>query len=201
MPPSEPQVPGAFGRYPSPHAVAIKRARRGFAFEGGSAGRELSIAPFEATSAFCVFIFFRAMFGIVEHGFVKSRLDNYVFLAGPCAQVDEPAAFTAERKIGVNRAVGGDAANGATQFHREFWNSLPRTHPRERRLAIDGKPQARIGKGFTETGEISTRAGGPKISVTRPKRSYSFEAVISMVASVPGGGSSEASVRPANSVT
>src|ERR1700692_4038266 len=55
----------------------------------------------------------------VKFGFVEDRVGNHILFAGPRAEIGEPAAFTAKRKILVEIRVGGPLADGAAMLHGE----------------------------------------------------------------------------------
>src|SRR5690242_18348386 len=69
MPTSEPNVPGAFGAYPTPSAVAMARAKPGFSLED-------SVDGFIGLSSG---VFLRLEF--VKLGFVEYRVGHHVFFA------------------------------------------------------------------------------------------------------------------------
>jgi hypothetical protein len=50
-------------------------------------------------------------------GFVEGWVADYVFFAGPIAEVGETAAFAAEGEIGVCFGAGWFVANGAEALH------------------------------------------------------------------------------------
>jgi hypothetical protein len=50
-------------------------------------------------------------------GFVEDWVADYVFFAGPVAEVEEAAAFAAEREVGAYFGVGWFAADGAAVLH------------------------------------------------------------------------------------
>jgi len=49
--------------------------------------------------------------------FVEDRVADYVFFARPVAEVEEAAAFAAERKVGACFGVGWFAADGTAVLH------------------------------------------------------------------------------------
>jgi hypothetical protein len=55
--------------------------------------------------------------GIFGSGFVEYGFADYVFFAGPGAEVEEFAAFAAEREVGVGVGVRGLLANWTVVFH------------------------------------------------------------------------------------
>jgi hypothetical protein len=54
---------------------------------------------------------------VFEESIVDGGLADYVFLAGPVAEVEELAAFAAEREFRDGRGVRGLFADGAAEFH------------------------------------------------------------------------------------
>ena len=70
----------------------------------------------DAARSVFVFIFWTA-FHVFEERFVHGGFADYVFLAGPRAQVEKFAAFAAERKFGVSVRVRGLLADGAAELH------------------------------------------------------------------------------------
>ena len=54
---------------------------------------------------------------VFEFGFVEDRRANFVFLAGPVAEIEQPAAFAAEREIGTALRVRWLAADGTACRH------------------------------------------------------------------------------------
>src|SRR5690348_2299096 len=103
-PTTEPQVPGAFGRYPAPPAVAKKSDRTGLR------GVE------EALPSVFGFMGFGKLV-CLRRGFIQSRPGNSVFLAGPVAKVGHAAAFAAKREILARRGIRRLLANGTSPFH------------------------------------------------------------------------------------
>src|SRR6202158_6459113 len=104
--------------YPTPSAVAIASASRGF-LRGVSGAAVASVVgvirviqilvqrkddgvPLASTSVF----------------FSEDRFGHHVLLAGPVPQVPFPAAFAAKRKVCMNRGGGLRFANGGLVFHR-----------------------------------------------------------------------------------
>ena len=59
----------------------------------------------------------RFLVGIFRRGFVDYWLADYVFFAGPGAEVEEFATFAAEGKVRVRVGICGLAANWAMEFH------------------------------------------------------------------------------------
>ena len=57
--------------------------------------------------------------GIFWHRFVEDWLADYVFFAGPIAEVEEAATLAAEWEIGARFGVGWFAADGAERSHRD----------------------------------------------------------------------------------
>ena len=61
------------------------------------------------------------IFGVVIHVFeecfVHGRFADHVFFAGPGAEVEEIAAFAAERKFGARVRIRGLFADGAAVLH------------------------------------------------------------------------------------
>src|ERR1700720_2482788 len=104
--------------YPTPNAVAIASASRGFlrGVSGAAVGSVVGVirvvqivvqrkddgVPLAFTSVF----------------FSEDRFGHHVLLAGPVTQVPFPAALAAKRKVRVDRGVGLRFANGAFVFHR-----------------------------------------------------------------------------------
>src|SRR6185437_3352760 len=114
MPTSEPHVPGAFGRYPAPPAVAKNSERRGF--RRGSAGAA-SVFVFIGLRRFVRSCLVRRCLVRFGQRFVGGRLGHFVLLAGPVAKIGQAAAFAAKREIAVLGRIGWLPANGAMPFH------------------------------------------------------------------------------------
>ena len=95
----------------------MKSAKRGLrwtfagAAEGGADDEDV-LSPDGGRSVSFVI---RFLVGIFWSGFVDYRLADYVFFAGPSAEVEKFAAFAAEGEVGVG--IGGLAADWAMEFH------------------------------------------------------------------------------------
>src|SRR5262249_27004401 len=107
-PTSEPNVPGAFGAYPTPSAVAIASASRGFSF--CSAFGVIGLVQIQDD---CLALFFR----LFQFLFVENRIGHHIFFARPVAEVHRPAAFAAKREVLVLFRVGRFFADGAAVDH------------------------------------------------------------------------------------
>src|SRR5580658_3125557 len=70
----------------------------------------------EAAGSVFVFIFWVAVH-VFEERFVHGGFADYVFLAGPCAQVEKFAALAAKREFGVGVRIRGLLADGAAELH------------------------------------------------------------------------------------
>src|SRR5215472_2180187 len=97
-PASEPKVPGALRMYPIPNTVAIINANRGFSRDLSSAcavlgSNIIGLAEIEQNR---FALAFRGFF------FVENRIGDHVLLAGPVAQVLQPATLGAKGKILVH---------------------------------------------------------------------------------------------------
>jgi len=55
--------------------------------------------------------------GVFWRGFVDYGLADYIFFAGPCAEVEQFAALAAEGEVGVRVGVCGLLANWTVVFH------------------------------------------------------------------------------------
>src|SRR5579859_6925504 len=99
-PTSEPNVPGAFGAYPTPSAVAMAIARRGFSFWlGVSALAVIGLIQVQNNRlALAV--------GLFHLFFVKNRVGDDVLFARPVTQVLHAAAFAAKWEIFVYSGIG-----------------------------------------------------------------------------------------------
>src|SRR5437660_1584235 len=117
IPTSEPNVPGALGMYPTPKAVAIASASRGF--WGGVWGAAVA-------SVFGVIRVVQVIVQIRDNGvplacsnviFIENWFGDHVFLAGPVTQIPFPAALAAKREVRVDRTVSRCFADGALVLH------------------------------------------------------------------------------------
>src|SRR5207249_2523085 len=117
IPTSEPNVPGALGMYPTPKAVAIASASRGF--WGGVWGAAVA-------SVFGVIRVVQVIVQIRDNGvplacsnviFIENWFGDHVFLAGPVTQVPFPATLAAKREVRLDRRVSLRFANGAFVLH------------------------------------------------------------------------------------
>src|SRR5712671_2207373 len=104
-PPREPQVPGAFGRYPSPNAVAMASETRGFR----ATLLVVGIGMFGVGWLIRLDLF---GFRLVHHGH-----GHFIFLHGPVPEVAFAAALTAERKLRRCFRIHCLLADGTFQFH------------------------------------------------------------------------------------
>jgi len=97
----------------------MKRAKRGF-FRGLDSGAEEG-AVAEGDCATdgdgSVFSVIRVSVEIFGEGFVDNGFADYVFLAGPSAQIEQFAALAAERELGVRVRISRLLANWAMEFH------------------------------------------------------------------------------------
>src|SRR5580658_1289334 len=105
-PTSEPNVPGALGKYPTPSAVATAIASRGF-FCGGVPPPGISVDGvicLAETFKILVFVFCPSLarrFTRCELAHIKHRFGHDILLAGPVAEVALAAALAAKGKIRV----------------------------------------------------------------------------------------------------
>jgi len=97
----------------------MKRANRGF-FCDLAAGAD-DIADAEGACAGddsgSVFSVIRVSVEVFGEGFVNHGLADHIFLAGPSAEIEQFAAFAAERELGIRVRVGWFTANGTLEFH------------------------------------------------------------------------------------
>src|SRR5260370_9199337 len=103
--------------YPTPNAVAIASASRGF-LRGVSGAAVASVVGGIRVIQIVVQrkedsvpIAFTSVF------FIEDGFGNHVFLAGPVTQVPFPAALAAKREIRMDRGVGLRFADRAFVFH------------------------------------------------------------------------------------
>ena len=97
----------------------MRSAKRGF-FCGLDLEAESGAAVKGACAAVdggSVFSVIRVSVEIFRERFVDNGLADYVFLAGPSAEVEQFAALAAERELGVRVRVGWFTANGTLEFH------------------------------------------------------------------------------------
>src|ERR1700735_5704820 len=97
----------------------MKSAKRGFfcglaADANGDTDPEGICAAEDAGSVFSVI---RVSVEVFGEGFVDHGLADHIFLAGPSAEVEQFAAFAAERELGIRVRVGWFTANGTLEFH------------------------------------------------------------------------------------
>src|SRR6266403_171354 len=95
--------------YPTPKALAIASARRGFSSRAPGAG---------AASIFAVIMFFQikddgVAAALDDFFFIENRIGDDVLFAGPIAQVALPAALAAKGKVRMNRGVRLNFTDGA----------------------------------------------------------------------------------------
>ena len=64
-----------------------------------------------------VIVFAGARARVFVFRFVEDWVADYVFFAGPIAQIEEPAAFAAEREVGARFGVGWFVADGTAALH------------------------------------------------------------------------------------
>src|SRR5882762_9351069 len=124
IPTNEPNVPGALGMYPTPRAVAIASASRGFL---GSASAVAVASMFGVIAVFRVVVQREddgVLFAFTVVFFSEDWFGHNVFLAGPVAQVAFPAALAAKRKLRVDRRVRLRFANGTFVLHRKSFFSV-----------------------------------------------------------------------------
>ena len=65
-----------------------------------------------------VFIF-GVLIHVFEERFVHGGFADYIFFAGPGAEVEEFATFAAKRKFGVGVRIRGFFADGAAMLHTQ----------------------------------------------------------------------------------
>ena len=97
----------------------MKRAKRGF-FCGLDLEAESGAAVKGACAAVdggSVFSVIRVSVEISGEGFVYHWLADYVFLAGPGAEIEQFAALAAKRELGIRVRVGRLLANWTVEFH------------------------------------------------------------------------------------
>src|SRR5208337_2095259 len=126
-PASDPQVPGAGFKYPVPSTVETAKAKRGFPLTGAVAISLDGFIGFPFASTQGATVRFRNLF------LVENRVGHDVFFRRPCAQVEQPATFRAERKLRVLVRVRLFFADGASVFHGEE-NVLPQRAQGSKRL-------------------------------------------------------------------
>jgi len=103
---SDPQVPGPGLRRPAPKKVATTVAQRGAALDSVWDVLAMLIVVLGAVGSYILLEIVRSVF--------QGR-GNLIVSAGPFAQVNDAAALTAEREVGI-RACNRLLADGATQF-------------------------------------------------------------------------------------
>src|SRR6266481_1664028 len=106
-PTSEPNVPGALGMYPTPNAVAMAIASRGFFFRtvaslGSSVDGVIRLAEPLKILVFVQRFFATGISIRFELAHIKYRFGHDVLLAGPVAEVPVAAALAAKREVRVN---------------------------------------------------------------------------------------------------
>src|SRR5438128_3438182 len=170
-PTREPKVPGAFGAYATPSAVAIASASRGFCFcEEGSGLGVIGLVQIEDDG---LAIFFR----LLQLLFVENRIGHHVFLAGPVAEIHGPAAFAAKREVFVFCRIGRSFADRAAVDHKSVSFRISDsilTQPFKVRQPItrSGAPVAIRVSASAGTGTAFRFGSGRRsISTTRPTRS------------------------------
>jgi|SRR5580704_5724578 hypothetical protein len=89
------------------------RWRLAEALEGGADAEGAGAAVDGRSVSFVI----RFLVGIFRRRLVNHGFADYVFSAGPGAEVEQFAAFAAERELVVCVRVGWPAANGAVEFH------------------------------------------------------------------------------------
>src|SRR5260370_34788466 len=90
-PTSEPYVPGAGRKYPTPRTVAMAEASRGFFCAGAGLG-EASVVAVMGLGR---------IVGLVVI-FAENGLGNDIFFGGPVAEVAQAAALAAKGEVGVH---------------------------------------------------------------------------------------------------
>ena len=107
---TEAQVPGPGCRWPTPRKVATTLAQMGSAAAGTALRQAQGRLPLQPAgrrrygSAYPASRFVLGVFGVaVANGFLGVGYGggDYVFAAGPFTEIDEAAAVTAEREVGV----------------------------------------------------------------------------------------------------
>src|SRR5262249_12132497 len=107
-PTSEPYVPGALGKWPTPKAVAMAYANRGF----------WPLCAAGAASALVVIVI-RWLRQFVQFPviFIENGLGDDIFFRRPVAQVLQSASFAAKRKFSMNGGIGRRFADWAAMLH------------------------------------------------------------------------------------
>src|SRR6266404_3791921 len=171
-PTSEPKVPGAFGAYPTPSAVAIASASRGFSFcvEGSGFG-VIGLVQIEDDGL-------AILFRLLQLFFVENRIGHHIFFARPVAEVHCPAAFAAKREVLVFFGIGCSFADGAAVDHKSGSSRISDpilTQPTKVRQPStrNGAPVVIRIRASAGTGTVFRLGSGRgSISTTRPTRSY-----------------------------
>ena len=103
--------------------MATKIAKRGLrgTFAGAAEDSADVEGVFSPDGGRSVSFVIRFLAGRFRTGFVDYRFADYVFLAGPGAEIEESAALTAERELRIRVRVRWLAADWAVKFH-----ALPR---------------------------------------------------------------------------
>jgi hypothetical protein len=136
IPPSDPHVPGATGKYPIPNPVAIHNATLGFFSGPASVGLFIRLV----SKGFSQSLFFSAGGVPANHKslnhsilptllfrsrpfariFINRRLRNPVLLARPRSQIEHSAPLAAKRKIRIPFAIRLRLADGTSVFHARW---------------------------------------------------------------------------------
>src|SRR5437764_6423314 len=89
-PTNDPYVPGAFGQWPTPNAVATAYATFGFARVGAGMSVVSVVVVIGIRQIDQLFVIF-----------VENRLRDDIFLGGPISQIPVAAPLAAKREIGI----------------------------------------------------------------------------------------------------
>src|SRR6266478_6409873 len=125
IPASEPNVPGDLGMSPTPSALAIASAMRGFlrGVSGATVALVFVVIGVGQIENDRLALAFSVLFLVVDRcaiTFIKDRIGDHVLFAGPVAQVPKTAALAAEGKIRVYRCIGRRLANRKFVLHGRF---------------------------------------------------------------------------------